>query len=100
MLIHSVYFWFKQDAAPDLMAHFEEGLARLATIPEIQTAHFGKPEVTPKRPVIDDSYAWGLVATFADLGTHDLYQAHEIHQEFLREFAASWEKVQVYDVRV
>ena len=100
MLIHSVYFWFKPDADPALVLGFRDGLAKLTTIPDIQAAHFGRPEVTPKRPVIDDTYAWALIETFADLEAHDRYQAHPIHEAFLREFSASWEKVQVYDVRV
>jgi hypothetical protein len=99
MLIHSVYFWFKPDADPGLVARFEAGLARLTTIPEIQTAYFGRPEATSQRAVIDDSYAWGLVETFRDVEAHDRYQAHPIHQEFLGEFADSWQKVRVYDVR-
>ncbi|HYJ09321.1 MAG TPA: Dabb family protein [Polyangiaceae bacterium] len=99
MLIHSVYFWFKPDADATLTARFADGLARLTKIPDIQTAHFGRPEVTPKRPVIDDTYAWALVETFADIEAHDRYQSHPIHQEFVNEFAATWQKVQVYDVR-
>jgi hypothetical protein len=99
MLIHSVYFWFKPEADPALVARFEGGLRLLTQIPDIKTAHFGRPEATPKRPVIDDSYAWGLVETFEDLAAHDRYQAHEIHQQFLKEFSSSWLKVQVYDVR-
>ena len=100
MLIHSVYFWFKPEADPAVVARFEEGLRRLTAIPDIQSAHFGRPEATPKRPVIDDSYAWGLVEIFEDLAAHDRYQAHDIHQQFLKEFSSSWQKVQVYDVRV
>lgn len=100
MLIHSVYFWFKPDADPAVVARFEEGLRKLTAIPDIQTAHFGRPELTPKRPVIDDSYAWGLVETFADLAAHDRYQVHALHQQFLQDFSATWQKVQVYDVRV
>jgi hypothetical protein len=100
MLIHSVYFWFKAAADPALVARFESALARLCTIPDIQTAHFGRPEATEKRPVIDDSYAWALIETFADIEAHDRYQSHSIHEEFLREFSSSWEKVRVYDVRV
>jgi hypothetical protein len=100
MLVHSVYFWFNEDADPALVAGFELGLAKLVTIPDIETAHFGRPEATPKRSVIEDSYSWALIATFADLAAHDRYQSHPIHSEFLGEFAASWEKVRVYDVRV
>lgn len=100
MLIHSVYFWFKSDADAAVVARFEEGLRRLTAIPDIQAAHFGRPEATPKRAVLDDSYAWALVEMFDDLAAHDRYQEHAIHQEFLREFKDTWAKVQVYDVRV
>jgi hypothetical protein len=100
MLIHSVYFWFKADADPALVARFEAGLQRLTAIPDIQAAHFGRPETTPKRPVIDDSYSWALIETFPDLAAHDRYQAHELHQQFLEEFSGTWQRVQVYDVRV
>jgi hypothetical protein len=99
MLIHSVYFWFEPDADPALVARFEHGLTRLVTIPDIQTAHFGRPEATPQRPVIDATYAWALIETFADVDAHERYQAHPIHHEFVSEFAATWSKVQVYDVR-
>lgn len=100
MLIHSVYFWFKPDADPARVARFEQGLASLTRIPDIQTAHFGRPEATPKRASVDDSYAWALVEIFADVEAHDRYQTHPIHEEFVREFAPLWAKVQVYDVRV
>jgi hypothetical protein len=100
MLIHSVYFWFKPDAAPAVVQEFEAGLRRLASISEVQQAHFGRPAATPKRDVIDDTYAWGLVAVFADLEAHDRYQDHPLHQDFLRDFAASWQQVRVYDMTV
>jgi hypothetical protein len=99
MLVHCVYFWFKPDADPAVVAAFESGLERLTTIPDVLTAHFGRPEATPKRAVVDDSYAWALIETFADLDAHDRYQEHATHQQFLRDFSASWLRVQVYDVR-
>jgi len=99
VLVHSVYFWFKPDAEPAVVAAFEAGLKRLTTIPDVMSAHFGRPETTPKRAVVDDSYAWALVAVFSDLAAHDRYQEHAIHLQFLREFSGSWQRVQVYDVR-
>lgn len=99
MLIHSVYFWFKADADPAVVAAFESGLQRLTAIPDIATAYFGRPEAMPKRAVVDDTYAWALIETFDDVAAHDRYQEHPLHQQFLREFAASWQRVQVYDVR-
>lgn len=100
MLIHSVYFWFKTDADPELVAEFEQGLRRLCSIPSIQQAYFGRPEQTPPRPVIDQSYAWALVEHFNTLADHDAYQEHPLHVEFLARFSGSWDRVQVYDVRV
>jgi quinol monooxygenase YgiN len=100
MLLHSVYFWFRPDADAALVARFEAGLARLSKVPEVQAAYIGRPEATPKRAVIDDTYAWALIETFADIEAHDRYQSHPIHQEFVSQFAAIWGKVQVYDVRV
>jgi len=100
MLIHSVYFWFKPDADPTLVEAFEAGLKQLVSIPQIRQAYFGRPEATPKRDVIDDSYTWSLVEFFSSLEDHDLYQEHPLHLDFLSKFAASWQRVQVYDVRV
>jgi hypothetical protein len=100
MLIHSVYFWFKPDADPAVVRRFRDGLASLGTIPGVETIAFGRPEATPKRPVIDDSYSWALIETFADIAAHDLYQAHPIHDAFVGEFSPIWEKVRVYDVAV
>jgi hypothetical protein len=100
MLIHSVYFWFKTDADPQRVAEFEDGLRRLMGIPQIKQGHFGRPEQTPPRPVIDRSYDWGLVEHFDSLADHHAYQEHPLHLEFLERFQKLWQRVQVYDVRV
>lgn len=97
MLVHSVYFWFKSDADPARVARFQEGLQRLCAIPEAQSASFGRPAATSKRPVIDDSYAWALILQFADIAAHDRYQDHPVHQQFVEDFKPTWEKVTVYD---
>ncbi|MEO8906107.1 MAG: Dabb family protein [Polyangiaceae bacterium] len=100
VLIHSVYFWFKADAEPTRVADFEAGLRRLIGIGQVQQAYIGKPEQTPPRPVIDQSYHWALVVHFDSLADHDAYQDHPVHLAFLERFAATWERVQVYDARV
>jgi hypothetical protein len=98
MLIHAVYFWFKAGADPALIAHFEEGLKRLSAIAEVEQAYYGRPANTSARPVVDATFAWALIATFADVAAHDRYQNHPVHHAFLEEFAVLWEKVRVYDV--
>ena len=79
---------------------FQDGLQRLSEIPDVQAAHFGRPEATPKRAVVDDSYAWALIATFADIAAHDRDQAHPAHEAFVEEFRATWQSVRVYDTHV
>lgn len=98
MLIHSVFFWFKASAPAAVRSRFEAGLKRLASIPDVREAVIGTPASTPKRPTIEDSYAWALLLTFADRSGHERYQAHPIHDAFVAEFSGSWERVQVYDV--
>jgi hypothetical protein len=98
MLIHSVYFWFAADADPALVARFEEGLKRLSAIAEVEQAYYGRPASTAPRPVVDASYAWSLIARFADVAAHDRYQDHPAHHAFLEEFATLFKEVRVYDV--
>jgi Stress responsive A/B Barrel Domain len=98
MLIHSVYFWFSADADPALVARFEEGLERLGAIDEVEQAHYGRPASTAPRPVVDASYAWSLIARFADVAAHERYQDHPAHHAFLEEFATLFKEVRVYDV--
>ena len=100
VLIHSVYFWFKADAEPARVAAFEAGLRRLISIEQVERAYIGKPEHTPPRPVIDQSYDWALIVHFESLAAHDVYQEHALHREFLDQFAATWQQVKVYDVHV
>ncbi|MEN9577673.1 MAG: hypothetical protein RJA70_682 [Pseudomonadota bacterium] len=99
MLVHSVYFWFKKDADPGVVTDFENGLKRLSAVPQIRQVYYGRPEETPPRPVLDSSYDWALYVMFDDLAAHDAYQAHELHDEFLAKYKASWARVQVYDAR-
>jgi len=100
MLMHSVFFWLDKDADPALAARFQEGLAKLITIPGTKSAHFGKPSKTEARDVVDSSYDWALFEVFESMDAHDSYQAHPIHAEFVETFAPIWKKVQVYDADI
>jgi len=66
--------------------------------PNVLERRIGKPAAT-SRPVIDSSYDYGVVLMFADLASHDAYQAGQAHQAFLKTCASLWSKVQVYDIR-
>lgn len=97
MLVHSVYFWLKEDICEAKRQAFYEGLSGLSRIPSVVKLYVGTPAQTAKRPVIDDSYTFGLVVIFNDMEGHDTYQSHEIHKNFLSEFSSYWFKVLIYD---
>jgi hypothetical protein len=97
MLVHSVFFWLKADVSEEKRAAFRAGLERLKGIPTAKAVYIGAPAATPPRPVIDMSYTFALTVIFDDLAGQDVYQVHPLHQDFLKNFAPCWEKVQIYD---
>ena len=98
MHIHSVFFWLWKTTKPEQLRQFEKDLDMLTRDPNVLERRIGKPAAT-SRPVIDSSYDYGVVLMFADLASHDAYQAGQAHQAFLKTCASLWSKVQVYDIR-
>ncbi len=97
MLIHSVYFWLKDEICEAKRQAFYEGLLGLSKIPTVEQLFVGTPANTEKRPVIDNSYTFGIIVVFKDIEAHNVYQEHSIHKNFLLEFSSYWNKVIVYD---
>ena len=97
MLVHTVFFWLKEGLSEEQRADFFRGLETLKEIPSSGPVTTGTPSATAKRPVIVDSYDFGLTCVFESVEEHDVYQAHEIHQKFINGCAQYWDKVQVYD---
>lgn len=50
-----------------------------------------------KREVNDRDFDVSLNIVFKDLASHDKYQTHKRHEEFISEGKANWEKVRVFD---
>jgi hypothetical protein len=94
--IHTVYFWLDDDLSDADRAEFEQALMKLGTIPQIKKFYWGPPAPTEKREVIDDSYDYAINVHFENIESHNVYQAHDLHLEFLKQ-APKWTKVQVYD---
>jgi hypothetical protein len=97
MLTHCVFFWVKDGLSSLDRADFERRLNTLPGIPGVIRGSAGVPASTD-RPVVDRSYSYGLVLTFADLAAHDAYQVHPIHDEFHKTCSRYWTKVLVYDI--
>lgn len=96
MLVHSVYFWLKQDLTQAERDAFHEGLSTLSEIEGVRSFAAGVPASTD-RPVVEKSYDYGLLVLLDDVQAHDVYQVDPIHKAFLSNFSAFWDKVVVYD---
>ena len=49
------------------------------------------------RPVNDQGFDVGLHVTFKDRASHDAYQAHPRHKQFVDETRPNWKTVRVFD---
>ncbi len=97
MLVHSVYFWLKDDLSDDDRARFRAGLEGLADVEAVGALYVGTPAATAKRPVVDDSYSIAVTVILDDLVAHDAYQADPLHRDFVETFSAMWTRFLVYD---
>ena len=97
MLVHTVYFWLKDDMTEEEVAAFQQGLESLEGIESADAVYVGTPSDTPQRPVVDNSFSFALTVLLKDMPAHDAYQAHKLHQSFLAKFASNWNKVTIYD---
>ncbi len=96
-LIHTVYFYIKEGVTEEQKKQFEKGLVKLGTVPGILSYYWGPPAKTPKRDVIDDSYAYAINVHFKSLAEQDAYQIHPDHLEFIKLYEDLWADVKVYD---
>lgn len=96
MLVHSVYFWLKQNLTGAQESEFRDGLESLRPIQSIEQIYIGTPSST-NRPVIERSYTYALTVIFKDIAAHDAYQDDPIHLDFVKKCSPFWEKVLIYD---
>jgi hypothetical protein len=60
------------------------------------TASSAHPAATD-REIIDRSYSYALVVSFADEAGHEAYQVHPVHDRFREQCGGSWKKIVIYD---
>jgi hypothetical protein len=97
MIIHSVYFWLKEEVTGRQVDSFFDGLAGLGLIGAVDRVHVGLPAATENRDVVDNSFDAALIVELANLAAQEEYQADPIHAQFVEEFRGLWQKVLVHD---
>jgi len=96
MFVHSVYFWLRDDLSQAARDRFVDGIRSLSTIDVVQQGFIGTPAGT-NREIIDTSYSYALVLSFADAAAQDTYQVHPVHDAFRENCGGSWKKIIIYD---
>lgn len=76
---------------------FEESLRKFLNASLYAKTHFiGYPPVAT-RDVVDDSFTYTFVLTFASASDQEAYQDEPAHKTFIEESSKLWNKVVVYD---
>lgn len=96
-LIHSVFFWLKEDLSEADRAAFRAGVASLRAVSSVKNMYIGPVAPTEARGVVDNSYSIALLVHFADVAAQDAYQIDPIHLKFVEDHKDKWTKVVVYD---
>ena len=97
VLVHHVFFWLKNPTSVEDRDKLVKGVQSLSKIETIKMLHVGIPASTEKRDVVDNSYHVSELMFFDTVEDQKTYQDHPIHQKFIQEHSALWDKVVVYD---
>lgn len=99
-LIHSVFFWLREDLTDEERNAFVEGNRSMSTIPSVRRLYFGPPAATEAREVVDNSFDYALILHFDDLAGQNAYQVHPLHQQMVEQHSDKWTRVVVHDSQV
>lgn len=97
LVIHHVFFWLKNPNSKEDLDKLLAGLQTLKKIETVRAIHIGVTAKTEQRSVVDATFSASELLFFDDLEGQKTYQDHPIHQEFVKNCSALWEKVIVYD---
>ncbi len=96
-MMHTVYFWLREDLSEDDRRQFVDGIRSLDAAPSVKRSFIGGPAGTPSRGVVDNSFDYALILWFDDVAGHDAYQVDPIHLKFVEGNEDKWTKVVVRD---
>jgi len=96
-LIHTVFFYLKEDVTQAQKVAFVKGLEKLGTCESISNWRIGKPAATEARDVVDNGYAYAYILEFENIEAQDAYQVDKLHTDMIEEFQDLWSGVKVFD---
>lgn len=96
-LIHSVFFWLKEDLSEADQTAFLAGVESLRGVESVKEMFIGPVAPTEARGVVDNSFSIALIVHFDDVAGQDAYQIAPLHTKFIADHQDKWTKVIVYD---
>lgn len=97
LIVHSVYFWLKENISPEEEQDFLKFFDSLARIPEVEYLSFGKPAPTNPREVVDNSFSYHLLVFFKSMEDINIYEKHPDHTAAAEQYSKYWTRVEVRD---
>lgn len=97
-ILHSVYFWLKEDISEEEEQDFLNFFEELRNVPGVHTLQYGKPAPTNPRPVVNNSFQYNLLVTFQNMDDINTYETHPTHLAAAEQYSKYWTKVEVRDV--
>ena len=96
VFVHNVFFSLIDRSPQRVQELVADCCANLASIPG--ALYFAAGTLSDvARPVSDRDYDVALHVIFDSQTTHDAYQKHPLHVEFIARQKANWAKVRVFD---
>lgn len=97
-LVHHVFFWLKNAGNEGDRKELITGIQTLGGITQVKKIFIGTPAPTEERGVVDASYDVSELLFFDNTEDQAIYQSHDIHQAFIKNYGHLWSKVVVYDM--
>ncbi len=95
---HVVLCWMDSTTTPNLIDSLVEESRMLGSLPGIMSFHVGKP-VPSDRPIVDDSFRFGLTMKFDNVDSMNRYLVAPRHSRFIAErIQPHLLKIVVYDM--
>lgn len=97
-LQHVVIVWLKAEyQTPEYLQRLNAETAKLAKLPGVLALNQGAA-IASERPMVDDSFDYAVLMTFASPEDMVAYTSHPLHRAFIRNFiAGKVTKLTIYD---
>ena len=101
MIMHSVFFYLKENSIPSgTVADMETDIRnKLAQIQSVKQIWAGPPQGID-RDVVDNDYHTSLHAIFDDLNGLQAYQSDPVHVTFVETYKPWFQRIRVYDTNL